>query len=114
MSYIPDTRAEYIEPLFAGTKAGKELAEKKEKNPYYEGNLNHENQLVVKGYDFCAEDIKNLLCDPELFDWEECDVKPSDIKAVCKAIYDQIGELVEADRNNLVVSLIEDQPAADE
>ena len=108
MSYIPNTRKKYIEPLFRNTQGGRKIAN--EPNPYYEGKLTPENQIVMLGYDQCVADVETVLCDiEELFDFSEVDVRPSDIKAVIDAITEQFLEHLEDFRNIQVVTLIDTQ-----
>ena len=56
MSYIPDCREEFLTDIRTGEPT-------EEKNGYYEGNLNKEDALEIKGYDWCAEEVVDNFFD---------------------------------------------------
>ena len=108
MSRLPDTRQEYVEPPFSGTKGAKGM--EKEPNAYYEGNLTEENKERIREYDFATENAKNVLMSAEEYaaEWD-LDVRPSDIKAVLDALVEWFPDEMETRRNDYVISMIESQ-----
>lgn len=128
MTYIPDVRKKKIQRRFQGEAVD---------NPYWEGNLNVDDKVVLMAYDKCFESFENGLANVSLSDeLEEAGVdvdllenvlkEPNDpdlIEALnnanheTQAVFDfiiYIENWMEMQRNEMVVSLIESENADDE
>lgn len=100
MTYIPDARAEYIEPL-----TSKEV---RQKNPYYEGNLSEENKKALHEFDLTLQLVDGCFDNAEDFVHEtDIDVRPSDIRTVIKAFHEWLKDYMETQRDEYVVSMID-------
>ena len=100
MSYIPDCRAEY-KTNYRGEKTG-------EPNPYYEGNLNENDKQFIKGFDWCVDTVNTI----EFTDFEDIpeEVSVKDAKLVLSAFKEWLLERIECDRDETIVSIIDEYP----
>jgi len=85
MSYIPDCRTD---------------------ENYNYKNLTPGEKTFIDGFDFCAEGIPSALeniIDNQL----ECDVRPSDVEIVIRALGPELLAWLESDRNEAITDLID-------
>lgn len=107
MSYIPNVREKTIKPRFTGTKGAFEEQE----NPYYEGNLKGDlNKEFVRGYDFLAEQIiPDFLANIYLYEDELAEVGIRLTQRTAEVVGECLSDYIETQRNDLVVSMIEEE-----
>jgi len=106
--YLPDVRNRYEEPLYKGTKGAKEQGEGPRENPYWEGNLKPEDKETVWGYDWCVEAAETAFSNLDGYALEcEADVRPSDVRKVLEDFRGWLLDWLEAHRNELVVSILD-------
>ncbi|MBQ6519976.1 MAG: hypothetical protein IJI14_14730 [Anaerolineaceae bacterium] len=106
MAYFPNTREKTIKNSCSG-----EMRE----NGYWEGNLSPENKKLMMVYDFAAEDAADFFDNADGFCY---DVSESSEVLIPKKVYtitietlkEKFLEFIEIKRNDMVVSLIENQP----
>ena len=125
MSIIPDCRNEHLVDYRTGEN-------KEELNPYYEGNLNAINKETVWGYDFAAEVTENFFFNLDVFEilgdyinidnistdflmlpYEEAEQKVDEQNEDTQFVYhlrNSIFLWMETHRDEMIVSLIENQP----
>ena len=125
MSIIPDYRNEHLVDYRTGES-------KEELNPYYEGNLNAINKETVWGYDFAAEVTENFFFNLDVFEilgdyinidnistdflmlpYEEAEQKVDEQNEDTQFVYhlrNSIFLWMETHRDEMIVSLIENQP----
>lgn len=99
MSYLPDTR------------------DSSEDNAYWEGNLTKENKARIAEYDFAVEQLNNAIDNLESIDTSELDVdqnyhleKVIGDETTRKALREFLLGYMEMQRNDYVISMIENQP----
>ena len=99
MSYLPDTR------------------DSSDNNPYWEGNLTKENKARIQEYDYAVDQVNNALDNLECIDTSELNIdqcyhleKVISDEATCKALREFLLGYMEMQRNDYVISMIENQP----
>lgn len=99
MSYLPDTR------------------DPRDDNPYYEGNLTKENKARIQEFDFAVEQVNNAFDNLECIEPEGLDIdqeyhlnKVILDDATRNALKNFILGFLEDQRNDYVISMIENQP----
>lgn len=98
MSYIPNTRD-------------------KDSGAYYEGNLTPDNKARIEEYDFAVEQLNNALDNLECIESSELDIdqeyhlnKVISDEATVKVLRELLLYYMESQRNDYVISMIENQP----
>ncbi len=67
MSETPNCREKYLTPKFKGTLGSKTI--EMEKNPYWEGYLRGDNELVIEGFDKAMIDgVWNFFANLEIYE----------------------------------------------
>lgn len=85
--YLPNVREKVITPLFVGTKGDNGPRE----NAYYEGYMDERGRAELIGYDWAVECLENALY----------------LAGVGEKKRESILTIMECDRNDMVVSIIE-------
>ena len=109
MTWLPNTRLKKERSRFSS-----EIKD----NPYWEGNLTDENKARISEFDFAVEQVDTAFDNLEgCVDTSELDLdqeyhlnKVISDEATLKVIKDFIFEFVENQRNEYVISMIENQP----
>ena len=108
MSNLPNTR-EKREYNWSGEDIGE--------NPYYEGNLNVENKIIMRIYDFGVDNALNAFDNlADMIDEEELStdetyhlVKVLEDEKIMELLKNTLKKLIGYSRHDYVVSLIENQ-----
>ena len=98
MSYLPNTRDE-------------------DSGAYYEGNLTPDNKARIEEYDFAVEQLNNALDNLECIESSGLDIdqeyhlnKVISDEATLKVLREFLLDYMESQRNDYVISMIENQP----